>query len=78
MMKLRYSKTSPFVRKVVIVAHNAPNRVFLADALGLELGRMFTFRQDFGAVSIIEYGETKTRVALLNANPAAYQSGSIR
>lgn len=65
-------------RKVVIVAHNTPNRVLLGDALGLPLGQTFSFRQDFGCANIIEYGESKARVALLNADPGAYGSGTIR
>ena len=43
--------------------------VLLGDALGLALDRVFSFRQDFGCVNIIEYGESKARVALLNADP---------
>jgi broad specificity phosphatase PhoE len=65
-------------RKVVVVSHNAPMRVIVADALGLPVEKMFSFRLDFGSLSIVEYGETKTRVALLNADPAAYRPGTIR
>lgn len=65
-------------RKVIIVAHNTPNRILLGDALGLPLDKAFSFRQDFGCANVIEYGETKARVALLNGDPNAYGSGTIR
>lgn len=64
-------------RKVVVVAHNTPNRVLLGDALGLPLDQTFSFRQDFGCANVIEYGESKARVALLNASPEAYGAGTI-
>lgn len=60
-------------RKVAVVAHNTTNRVLLGDALGLPLEAVFSFRQDFGCLNIIEYGETRARVALLNADPARYR-----
>lgn len=65
-------------RKVVIVAHNTPNRVLLGDALGLAPDKAFSFRQDFGCANVIEYGESKARVALLNGAPEAYGAGTIR
>lgn len=65
-------------RKVVIVAHNTPNRILLGDALGLTEDKAFSFRQDFGCANIIEYGESKARVALLNGDPRAYGAGTIR
>lgn len=57
-------------RKVAVVGHNTTNRVVIGDALGLPLESVFSFRQDFGCVNVIEYGETRARVALLNADPA--------
>ena len=65
-------------RKVVIVAHNTPNRILLGDALGLSPDQAFSFRQDFGCANVIEYGESKARVALLNGDPEAYGPGTIR
>jgi alpha-ribazole phosphatase len=65
-------------RKVIVVAHNTPNRILLGDALGLPMAKAFSFRQDFGCANVIEYGESKARVALLNADPMAYGSGTIR
>jgi alpha-ribazole phosphatase len=65
-------------RKVVLVGHNTPNRVLLGDALGLPVEQAFSFRQDFGCANVIEYGESKARVALLNASPEAYGPGTIR
>jgi len=64
-------------RKVVIVGHNTPNRILLGDALGLSPDEAFSFRQDFGCANVIEYGESKARVALLNGSPEAYGSGTI-
>jgi alpha-ribazole phosphatase len=60
-------------RKVAVVAHNTTNRVFIGDALGLPLEHIFSFRQDFGCLNIIEYGESRARLALLNADPLRYQ-----
>jgi broad specificity phosphatase PhoE len=60
-------------RKVVVVAHNTVNRVLLGDALGLPMEGVFSFRQDFGCLNIIEFGETRARVALLNADPSRYR-----
>jgi broad specificity phosphatase PhoE len=54
-------------RKVAVIGHHLPNRVLLGDALGLPLEGFFTFRQDRGRLSVIEYGESRARVALLNA-----------
>ncbi len=65
-------------RKVVIIAHNTPNRILLGDALGLSPELAFSFRQDFGCANVIEYGESKARVALLNGDPHAYGPGTIR
>ncbi len=65
-------------RKVIVVAHNTPNRILLGDALGLPIDQAFSFRQDFGCANVIEYGESKARVALLNADPKAYGPGTIR
>ncbi len=56
-------------RKVVVIGHNTPNRIILGDALGLPLSGIFSFRQDFGCLNVIEYGESRARVALMNANP---------
>jgi alpha-ribazole phosphatase len=65
-------------RKVLLVGHNTPNRILLADALGLPLEKIFSFRQDFGCLNIVEYGETRARLALLNADPDRYRPGVIR
>jgi broad specificity phosphatase PhoE len=54
-------------RKVALIGHHLPNRVLLADALGLPLDGIFTYRQDRGRLSVIEYGESRARVAVLNA-----------
>ncbi len=71
------SRVLPFVQevltkhrgeKVAITAHSGPVRIILADALGLPLGSIFTFDQDYCAMNIVDYFESgRTRVRTLNA-----------
>lgn len=39
---------------VAIVAHGGPNRALLCRALGLPLGRLLAFGQDYGALTVLE------------------------
>jgi len=39
---------------VAIVAHGGPNRALLCRALGVPLGRLLAFGQDYGALSVLE------------------------
>ena len=41
-------------RAVAIVAHGGPNRALLCRALGVPLGRLLAFGQDYGALSVLE------------------------
>jgi len=52
--------------RVAIVAHGGTNRTILCRALGLPLGRVLAFGQDYGALSILEWTETGWRLHLLN------------
>lgn len=55
---------------IVLVAHNSVNRVILGHALGLSLERVFDFKQQFGCINCIDYGE-RIRVGVLNWTPDA-------
>jgi len=39
---------------IAIVAHGGPNRALLCRALGLPLGRLLAFGQDYGALSVLQ------------------------
>ena len=39
---------------IAIVAHGGPNRALLCRALGVPLGRLLAFGQDYGALSVLE------------------------
>lgn len=56
---------------IVMVAHNSVTRIVLADALGLPLLEMFTFRQDYGCVNRIDYADEGASVGLVNWTPEA-------
>lgn len=56
-------------RAVCIVAHGGPNRALLCRALGVPLGRLLVFGQDYGALTVLE-GDTK-RWALRRLNETA-------
>lgn len=52
-------------RTLVVVAHGGPNRVILADALGLDPKRGFSLAQDLACLNIIDYYDDGTRVVKL-------------
>ena len=54
---------------VAIVAHGGTNRMLLCRALGLEPGRLLALGQDYGALSVLEHGESGWRLARLNERP---------
>jgi alpha-ribazole phosphatase len=56
-------------RRVAVIAHGGPNRVILADALGLPLGNIFRLAQDYAAWNLIEYGAEGAVVHALNQRP---------
>jgi alpha-ribazole phosphatase len=51
---------------VCIVAHGGPNRALLCRALGLPLGRLLAFGQDYGALSLLEGGGAGWALRRLN------------
>jgi alpha-ribazole phosphatase len=52
--------------RIAVVAHGGTNRVILAEALGLPLGNIFRFAQDYAAWSLIEYRGDGAVVHALN------------
>jgi alpha-ribazole phosphatase len=53
--------------QIVITAHSGPNRLIIADAMGLPLESLFTFEQAYCCRNIIDYPVTGSpRVQLLN------------
>lgn len=54
---------------VLVVSHAGINRVILCHVLGLPLTNLFRFRQDYGAVNIIEFGNSAFVVHLMNRCP---------
>ncbi|HEY2992551.1 MAG TPA: histidine phosphatase family protein [Methylomirabilota bacterium] len=53
-------------RAIAIVAHGGPNRALLCRALGLPLGRLLAFGQDYGALSVLEGGAEGWALRRLN------------
>ncbi len=51
---------------IVIVAHAGPNRVFLCQALGLPLERVYHIQQDYGAINVINYSDNHSTVLMMN------------
>ena len=41
--------------RIAVVAHGGPNRVILAEALGLPLGHLLRLAQDYASWSVVEY-----------------------
>ncbi|MDR3763892.1 MAG: histidine phosphatase family protein [Acidobacteriota bacterium] len=54
---------------VILVGHAGVNRLILCDALGLPVQNLMNIRQDYGCVNMIEYGEGRQRLHLLNYSP---------
>ncbi|MFA5073790.1 MAG: histidine phosphatase family protein [Nitrospirota bacterium] len=54
-------------QEIAMLLHGGVNRVILADALGMDLLRLFTIDQSFGALNIIDYfDDGKVLVKLMN------------
>ncbi|MDO9515568.1 MAG: histidine phosphatase family protein, partial [Syntrophales bacterium] len=51
---------------IVLVAHGGVNRVILADAMGLDLNRLYSIEQDYGCMNIIDYLPDYAVVKLVN------------
>jgi broad specificity phosphatase PhoE len=57
--------------RVALVSHNSVNRLILGDALGLPVGAVFSFAQDYGCLNVIDYRHGRPVVLLLNGRVAA-------
>jgi broad specificity phosphatase PhoE len=55
-------------RAIAVVAHGGTNRAILCEALGLPLGRLLGFGQDYGALSLLE-GPGPWHLRRLNERP---------
>jgi broad specificity phosphatase PhoE len=53
--------------RVAVVSHNSVNRLILGAALGLPVGAVFTFAQDYGCLNVIDYRRGRPFVRLLNS-----------
>jgi alpha-ribazole phosphatase len=53
-------------KNILLAAHAGVNRIFLAQALGLDYRYMFRINQDYACLNIIEYYKTGCRVVLVN------------
>ena len=51
---------------IVLVSHGGTMRVLLCDALGLDIEKMWSLRQDSTAINIVEYYEMTQVVSLVN------------
>jgi alpha-ribazole phosphatase len=56
-------------RPIAIVAHGGPNRALLCRALGLPLGRLLAFGQDYAALSVLEEAAEGWALRRLNERP---------
>lgn len=54
---------------VAVVAHGGTNRALLCRVFGLPLARLLAFGQDYGALTVLERGDTRWRLARLNEPP---------
>lgn len=54
-------------QSIVVVAHNIINRVYLANLLGLELGKSKEIPQSNGCVNVIRHRNGRTELLTLNA-----------
>lgn len=52
-------------QQLLLVAHGAVNRVFLLEAMGAPLNRLFQLEQDYGCLNIIDYYPDGTGVIKL-------------
>lgn len=56
----------------VIVAHAGVNRVILCHLLGMHVADLFRLGQDYGALTIVDYGSNSSRVLSLNIYPGQF------
>jgi len=56
-------------RTVAVVAHGGTNRALICRALGVSLGRLLSFGQDYGALSLLAHVDGRWRLVRLNETP---------
>lgn len=56
-------------RSVAVVAHGGTNRALLCRALGVSLGRLLVFGQDYGALTVVERTAGYWHLRRLNEQP---------
>jgi len=56
--------------RIAVVAHGGPNRVILAEALGLPLGHLLRLAQDYACWSVVEYQADAAILHTLNQRVA--------
>lgn len=54
---------------IAVVAHGGTNRALLCRALGLPLGRLLSFGQDYAGLSVLERSPSGWRLSRLNERP---------
>lgn len=54
---------------IAVVAHGGTNRAILCRALGVPLGRLLVFGQDYGALTVLEATDDGWRLRVLNESP---------
>jgi broad specificity phosphatase PhoE len=56
-------------RPIAVVAHGGTNRALLCRALGLPLGRLLAFGQDYGALNVLEMRAGTCALVRVNERP---------
>jgi probable phosphoglycerate mutase len=56
-------------RPIAIVAHGGPNRALLCRMLGLPLGRLLAFGQDYAALTVLQEASDGWALRRLNERP---------
>jgi broad specificity phosphatase PhoE len=59
------------MKAALLVAHQAVNRILLADILGLGPGAALSIPQDYARLSILAFGPDSVRILACNLSPAA-------
>ncbi|MBW1722601.1 MAG: histidine phosphatase family protein [Deltaproteobacteria bacterium] len=51
---------------ILLVGHGGVNRIILCEAMGLDFSRLFSLRQDYGCLNVIDFFPDTTVVRLMN------------
>jgi probable phosphoglycerate mutase len=57
---------------VAIVGHAGVNRMVLCHVLGMPIGNLFSIRQDYGALNLIDNSRHDLQVAAVNMQPGKF------